>query len=295
MHNYDVYCNNCGKNGHQFYQCKIPITSFGVVAFRVNTENTNNSGRFFEGVRENEVERSSKEFKKYEFLMIRRKDTLGYIDFMRGKYTLHNSHYIMNMMKQMTIDEKTRLRTGNFTELWKNLWGDEAISNQYKSEENSSREKYNALKTGIMIKTKLYTLDALLDESMTYHQWTEPEWGFPKGRRNMQETDYECAIREFSEETGYTPNILKNIHNIIPFEENFSGSNYKSYKHKYYLMNISYLDSLHPTTFENTEVSDIGWKSFEECVSCIRPYNLEKIQMISKIHTCLTTNQFYFM
>ena len=272
MYNYEIYCNNCGKNGHQSYQCKIPITSFGVVAFRINPENA-----------------------KYEFLMIRRKDTLGYIDFMRGKYTLHNSYYIMNMMKQMTTDEKTRLQTGNFTELWRDLWGDETISNQYKSEENISREKYNALKQGIIIKSESYTLDTLLADSTKYQQWSEPEWGFPKGRRNMQEKDYESAIREFSEETGYNPSILKNIHNIIPFEENFSGSNYKSYKHKYYLMNISYLDSLHPTIFENTEVSDIGWKSIEECISCIRPYNLEKIQMISKIHSCLTTNQFYFV
>jgi 8-oxo-dGTP pyrophosphatase MutT (NUDIX family) len=187
------------------------------------------------------------------------------------------------------------LQTGNFTELWRDLWGDETISNQYKSEENISREKYNALKQGIIIKSESYTLDTLLADSTKYQQWSEPEWGFPKGRRNMQEKDYESAIREFSEETGYNPSILKNIHNIIPFEENFSGSNYKSYKHKYYLMNISYLDSLHPTIFENTEVSDIGWKSIEECISCIRPYNLEKIQMISKIHSCLTTSQFYFV
>lgn len=312
MHNYDTYCNNCGKNGHHFYQCKIPITSFGVIAFRIHPENAN-----------------------YEFLMIRRKDTLGYIDFMRGKYTLHNTHYIMNMLKQMTIDEKDRLRNGNFSDLWRNLWGDEAVSSQYKSEESNSREKYNALKTGVMIKSakssntslcssgqiqengshslstnlnentynlelksddlQLYTLERLLDESMQYQQWTEPEWGFPKGRRNNQEKDYECAIREFSEETGYNSYLLKNIHNIIPFEENFSGSNYKSYKHKYYLMNISYLDSSTPTVFENTEVSAIGWKSIEDCISCIRPYNLEKIRMISKIHACLTTNQFYFM
>uniref|UniRef100_A0A6C0HHF9 Nudix hydrolase domain-containing protein n=1 Tax=viral metagenome TaxID=1070528 RepID=A0A6C0HHF9_9ZZZZ len=283
MHNYDIYCNNCGKTGHQFYQCKIPITSFGVIAFRINP------------LTPTFVPSSSilVENAKYEFLMIRRKDTLGYIDFMRGKYTLHNNHYIMNMMKQMTIDEKERLRNGNFSELWRNLWGDEAVSAQYKMEEFNSREKYNALKSGIMIKSELYTIDRLLDESMQYQQWLEPEWGFPKGRRNSQEKDYECAIREFSEETGYNPAILKNIHNIIPFEENFSGSNYKSYKHKYYLMNISYLDSLVQTTFENTEVSDIGWKSIEDCISCIRPYNLEKISMISKIHNCLTANVLY--
>jgi 8-oxo-dGTP pyrophosphatase MutT (NUDIX family) len=188
----------------------------------------------------------------------------------------------------MTIDEKNRLRTGNFTELWKNLWGGEKLSNQYKSEENISREKYNALKDGIMIKSTLYTLDTLLDESAIYQQWSEPEWGFPKGRRNMQEKDYECAIREFSEETGYNPSILKNIHNIIPFEENFSGSNYKSYKHKYYLMHmdVSANEVLHK--YDDSEVSKVEWKTYDEVMECIRPYNLEKKDFFKKVNACLT-------
>ena len=29
------YCNNCGKKGHIFHQCKIPITSIGVIIFRL--------------------------------------------------------------------------------------------------------------------------------------------------------------------------------------------------------------------------------------------------------------------
>jgi 8-oxo-dGTP pyrophosphatase MutT (NUDIX family) len=270
MHKYDIFCNNCGKNGHQFYQCKIPITSFGVVAFRKSPDNNN-----------------------YEYLMIRRRDTLGYIDFMRGKYTLNNSHYIINMMKQMTIEEKIRLRNSNFQDLWKNLWGGKNISIQYNAEEITSMEKFNILKTGTMMSNVFCTLDTLLDESMKYQQWEEPEWGFPKGRRNNQEKDYDCAVREFCEETGYNPSLLKNVHNILPFEEIFSGSNYKSYKHKYYLMYIDYSDSLRPYTFEKTEVSDIGWKTIEQCISCIRPYNLEKIKMINKIHSCIVTNQIY--
>jgi ADP-ribose pyrophosphatase YjhB (NUDIX family) len=272
MHNYDTFCNNCGKNGHQFYQCKIPITSFGVIAFRKNPECGG----------------------EYEYLMIRRRDTLGYIDFMRGKYTLNNSHYIINMMKQMTIKEKERLRTSSFPDLWENLWGGKTISQQYAAEEASSMEKYNSLKLGTIMNSGFCTLDTLLDESMQYPQWEEPEWGFPKGRRNNQEKDYDCAIREFSEETGYSPHILKNVHNILPFEEIFSGSNYKSYKHKYYLMYIAYDDSLHLPAFEKTEVSDIGWKKIDQCISCIRPYNLEKIRIIQKIHFCLMTHQLYF-
>ena len=27
-------CNNCGKQGHSFHQCKLPITSYGVIVFR---------------------------------------------------------------------------------------------------------------------------------------------------------------------------------------------------------------------------------------------------------------------
>ena len=270
MHTHDLVCNNCGKPGHQFYQCKIPITSFGIIAFRKNPANN-----------------------AYEYLMIRRRDTLGYIDFLRGKYTLNNSHYIMNMIKQMTTAEKHRLRTSNFSTLWNMLWGGQPTINQYNVEEANSMEKFNLLKNGVMMQNVFYTLDKLLDESNQYPQWNEPEWGFPKGRRNTHEKDYDCAIREFSEETGYSPFILKNVHNILPFEEIFSGSNYKSYKHKYYLMNISYSDSLQSCAFEKTEVSDVGWKTIEQCISCIRPYNLEKIKIITKIHSCLTTNELY--
>ena len=55
---------------------------------------------------------------------------------------------------------------------------------------------------GIKLKSsKEYNLKSLIDESKT--NWKMPEWGFPKGRRNYQENDISCALREFEEETGY--------------------------------------------------------------------------------------------
>ena len=63
----------------------------------------------------------------------------------------------------------------------------------------------------------------LIDEIQIQDIWVEPEWGFPKGRRNFMEKDYECALREFSEETGYDTNIIKNVNNLLPFEEIFTG------------------------------------------------------------------------
>ena len=119
------------------------------------------------------------------------------------------------------------------------------------------------------------------------NDWEEPEWGFCKGRRNYKESDYECAIREMKEETGYSIENMKYIKNINPFEETFFGSNYKCYKHKYYLMYMEYEDSLHFGEFEKTEVSCIKWCNYDECLSLIRSYNIEKLKMIANIEQCL--------
>ena len=67
----------------------------------------------------------------------------------------------------------------------------------------------------------LFNLESLIPSSTT--NWIEPEWGFPKGRRNFQENDLQCAIREFSEEPIL--NKISIIKNLIPFDEIFTGSN----------------------------------------------------------------------
>lgn len=258
----DNYCNNCGKSGHVYHLCKMPITSIGIIAFRIFN---------------NEI----------QYLTIRRKDTFGFIDFMRGKYTLYNKDYIINMLKQMTNLEKNNLLTMSFTDLWKHIWGDNNISNQYKHEENGSREKFEQLKSGITIKNKLYSLATLIEDSNKYTKWEEPEWGFPKGRRNFQEKDFDCAMREFCEETGFDSKNLYNIRNIYPFEELFTGSNYKSYKHKYYIAYIPYEYSMNMNNFEVSEVSKMEWKTYDESISVIRPYNLEKKRLITNINNML--------
>jgi len=157
---------------------------------------------------------------------------------------------------------------------------------QYKNEESISYEKYNALKSGIVMQNDdvLYTLDSLLDQSTS--EWNEPEWGFPKGKRNTNEKDYDCALREFYEETGYDKKYLKLIENILPLEEVFMGSNFKSYKHKYYLMYMEEEVGVNHI-YDNFEVSKIEWKNYSECIDCIRDYNLEKKRIIENIHHIL--------
>ena len=268
MKNYN-FCNNCGKLGHLFHQCKMPITSIGIIAYRLTEQNF------------------------IEYLLIRRKDSLGFVDFLRGKYNIYNKKYILNLLNKMTLKEKEFLLTSNFKELWNHLWGIN-IGIQYRSEEKLSLEKFVELKKGITLdNNEFYNLESLIDESNSkYLNYKEPEWGFPKGRRNYQEKDVQCALREFEEETGYDKSQLKIIQNLLPIEEIYTGSNFKSYKHKYFLAQINN-NVLPQSKYQETEVSSIIWKSLEDSISYIREYNLEKLYLIEQVNKILLRYNLY--
>ena len=225
------YCNNCGKNGHMYSNCSVPITSIGVIAFRKSSEYE----KFKEEEKEEEEEKKFEN--KYEYLMIQRTDSFGYVEFIRGKYSVHNYQYIKNIVDEMTVCEKHNILTKPFDELWSSLWG-EYSGIQYRGEEQVSKNKFLHMKNGVDMSSGVkYNLETLISSSTT--SWETAEWGFPKGRRNHQEKDLDCGFREFEEETGYDKLSLKQIHNVIPYEEIFIGSNIKSYKNKYYLSYMS--------------------------------------------------------
>jgi len=257
------FCNNCGKNGHVFHTCKYPITSIGIIVFRMY-EN------------------------KLRFLMIRRKHSLGFVEFMRGKYPVNNHTYLLNIFNEMSLEEKEMIKKSTFEELWNYLWG-EQMGIQYRGEEKISSEKFKQLKIGIESR-KSYNLDDILSESTS--NWEETEWGFPKGRRNYQEKDLHCALREFEEETGYLRGDVSLIQNVIPYEEVFTGSNMKSYKHKYFLGYIENNTQM-TNSYQETEVSDVNWFTLDECKEKIRPYNLEKLNILYKVNNVLERYRLY--
>lgn len=255
------FCNNCGLSGHLFQSCKSPITSIGIIAFR----------RASNG--------------EIQYLLICRKDSLGYVDFIRGKYPINDKRYLRNIFSEMTVDEKLNLKTKSFDEMWNGLWGKE-IGIQYRGEEKSSRAKYERLKNGVSIDGEVHSISTLISDTPIV--WGEPEWGFPKGRRNYHEKDISCALREFEEETGYNKNDTTIMQNIQPIEEIFTGSNYKSYRHKYFVANMSNT-AVPQNRYEDSEVSEMRWMNITEVLSHIRPYNIEKRKMIFDLNTALTT------
>ena len=134
------------------------------------------------------------------------------------------------------------------------------------------------------------SLVSLIEKSET--RWIDPEWGFPKGRRNNGENDIQCAIREYTEETGHNEKDFTIIQNVLPYEEIFTGSNIKSYKHKYYLAEVED-NTICNSNFQKSEVSKIKWCTYDEVIELLRPYSLEKIKIIGNINVSLKKLKLY--
>jgi 8-oxo-dGTP pyrophosphatase MutT (NUDIX family) len=121
------------------------------------------------------------------------------------------------------------------------------------------------------------------------NNYNETEWGFPKGRKEQDETEKECACREFQEETDYTGfdyELLK----MNPLNELFMGSNKVKYKHKYYIAQFignkeAKVNS--KNKIQKMEISDLKWFNIDECLEKIRDYSIEKKNMISNLYFIL--------
>ena len=261
-HSSRLFCNNCNKAGHIIHHCRYPVISLGIVACCKDSTN------------------------KLKYLMVQRKNTHGFTDFVRGKYSVNNLDHIQKMVDEMTVSEKELILTKDFNSLWVLLWGGE--NNKFLVEKQYAKEKFNDLKRGIKIINLVYTLSSIVKKSST--RWAVPEWGFPKGRKNFKENNIDCAIREWSEETGYHKNKLNIFYNIIPYQEIFIGSNFKTYKQIYYLAYFPYDKNLdyNNINYDKVEIGDAKWCNIDECKLLIRNYNLEKLKIITKIDNILT-------
>jgi 8-oxo-dGTP pyrophosphatase MutT (NUDIX family) len=220
---------------------------------------------------------------KIQFLMIQRRDSLGFVEIMRGKYKVSDIEYIKQQIHGMTREEQQRIETLPFDTLWEQLWGaPQEGTHSYRNEREVSRQKLEQLRAGTP------SLKQLIEE--VKFCWPTPEWGFPKGRRDLKETEYACAMREMWEETGILEKTVLPIRNLDPISETFFGSNHVQYCHKYYLVYMPKVEDVSMNVCNEhmqREIGDIGWFSLEEAIGKIRPENVEKRQVLLKASSIL--------
>ena len=135
-----------------------------------------------------------------------------------------------------------------------------------------------------------FSLAVALESTLSMH--ADTEFGFPKGRRNINETDVQCALREFSEETGVDAADVRVVPGICPFEEVFSGSNGVRYRHVYYLAelrpgsraweDIGIVPVVDPVQLR--EVKAVGWFEANGVRTRIREENVERREVFRAVH-----------
>lgn len=262
-------CRNCGLVGHLYKDCPHPIMSFGLICYRKTVAN------------------------KIEYLMIQRKDSLSFMEFIRGKYSLSNIEYIKKLLGYMTHNERKLLETASFQELWNIVWF-QPNGMKHSQEFTESKIKYESLKHGFLLKTNggtgtgtLVLLKTLIQQTQTIYN--EPEWGFPKGRRKLKEEDMDCAVREFCEESGCERSDLEIHKTIKPLEEFFYGTNNILYRHVYYIARIVKNEDraivINPSNHHQArEVRKAQWFSYNEVMERIRVYNTERRNLFKESH-----------
>ena len=52
-------------------------------------------------------------------------------------------------------------------------------------------------------------------------------------------------------------------------------------------------DSIPTSTYQKTEVSKVEWKTFDSVCNIIRPYNLEKMDVVKRVNTLLSEYRLY--
>lgn len=189
-----------------------------------------------------------------EVMCVRKRSTYAYHSFVHAQYKSTSDDCILALLNKMTPDEKVDLLSLNFSQIWFRVW----IYGTYRHVFYAScAHKFE----NNFCADKGARLQRLIQESTS----GEIVWEIPKGRRDPNEDQLDCAIREFQEETDIGPSQYKFVtvgrNHLMSFTHYDEGV---SYTNSYYIA-VTDSDFEPAVNFRNkhqvAEVSAIQWMS----------------------------------
>jgi 8-oxo-dGTP pyrophosphatase MutT (NUDIX family) len=208
------------------------------------------------------------------------------MEFVRGKYNYEDYTYIKQLIEYMAESEKTMILNNSFDQIWNYTWCQVPLSPfKHTKEYLESKSKFEYILNNNHLKS-LLTVKNIKDNG------TEQEWGFPKGRKKLRESDIDCALREFCEETQLCKDDIIINKDISPFQEIFFGTNNILYKHVYYIANI--VNENTELLIDNScieqirEIRALKWFSYSEVLKHIKNHNIERIKIFKKAHSIIS-------
>lgn len=257
-----------------------------------------------------------KRFNKDEYLVLHRRYSIGMEEMIRAKWELTDITLLRSLCTDMSMKEREEFSNiTNFRNMWMSLQlkADdkmEIAESKIQTLLNGYRfdplrrlilpdiaESANSVDAANSTISAISTISAdtisvnwqkICDTCTTHYEKTPLE--FPKGRREKKskitdenETDIECAKREFFEETNITEDQYILHEEVAPLREKFIGINGCRYIYVYFLAEMKDNKDNVGLNLENknqmNEVGEINWYSSDDILSMMRPCDKDRKQV----------------
>ncbi len=250
--------------------------SYGIALCRYNTEKNN----------------------QIEIAMVKKRYSYSFFNFVFGRYKPNDIKYLKYLFNNMSFSEKIDILGMQFENMWYRIWLSSPskhfdISDVYKIDTTriiTRDEKYRSFyqKKNKFEKNFVNDGGKKLRELIYCSNDAEITWEIPKGGKHEHETNIDCAMREFTEETCIPHTKYKILHDISPTVETIND-NGSIYQHYYYVAkardNVNIEPKINFSSFAQiSEVGQIKWVSLEE----IKFMNLSKSDSVKLKSTFLS-------
>lgn len=220
-----------------------------------------------------------------EILLIKKRYSYAFFSFVFGMYKKSETKYLKKLFDNMSFSEKIDILGMQFSNMWYRIWLNNPekrfnIRDIYEIEDDKKKIKDADIYRIFFKKKTKFEKNFMTDMGKKLRNYiynsnnTELMWEIPKGNKNENETDIDCAMREFFEETSIPDTKYQIYHNIPPIIETIEDNDV-IYKNIYYVARP--LTDIEPRiNFKNfnqiSEVEHIKWVSINE----IKFMNLHK-------------------
>lgn len=204
-------------------------------------------------------------------LLVQKKCTYAYSEFVTGKYDKHDKNSLLEKFNKMTSNEKMIIWSLEFEWIWYNMFTCREKNDMY-------CRAFGRFYKCFLNNNKM--LRILLNQSNKNGNLI---WEPPKGRKNKTESSLKCAIREVYEETK----IKATSYQLIPgkkIKKQLISNNIR-YIIIYYIGIMKEDESVRLNVLDkqqSSEISDIGWVP----ISNLSQYNMLNDIRQSVISSC---------
>lgn len=198
-----------------------------------------------------------------EFLLIQKPYCYGFNQFVMGRYSKNDRKNIQQLIKDMSAEDRAVLSGLNFDMCYHRIY------KRLPTPDSTRYRQYIETKTYF---TREFTNDSTNTIRMLLSQAPAcpTQWSIPSGKKFHNEPDMNCAVREFTEETGIPCNGIQ-IMDTQPklYQYTNTGVMYMIYCYlallvdpRWHEPNNLHIDYRNPG--HSAEVLDIKWLSLDE-------------------------------